>query len=150
MPRLPYQVLIYIRRRPTPDVAEYLLLRRTATRGGFWQGVTGAVEGQESLAQAASREVGEETGYQRFSRFLALDFRYHYPLDREQWGHLYAAEVETISEECFGAEVGLDQGEPMLDPSEHDQYRWLGVQDALALLAWPENRAALRHFADTP
>jgi hypothetical protein len=71
-------------------------------------------------------------------------------LDRERWGHLYAPEVETINEECFGAEVGLDQGEPTLDPSEHDQYRWLGVQEALALLAWPENQEALRRFADNP
>src|SRR5262245_46006007 len=122
MPRLPYQVLIYIRRRPTPDVAEYLLLRRTAARGGFWQGVTGGVEGRESLAQAAHREVLEETGYQQFTSFLPLDVRYCYPVDRERWGQLYAPEVETITEECFGAEVGLDQGEPVLDASEHDQY----------------------------
>jgi lipoyl(octanoyl) transferase len=150
MLRLPYQVLIYIRRRRTPDSAEYLLLRRTAARGGFWQGVTGGVEEHESLAQAARREVVEETGYQQFTSFLPLNFRYRFPLDRERWGHLYAPEVETIIEECFGAEVGLDQGEPVLDPSEHDQHLWLGAQQALALLTWPENREAFRRFADPP
>jgi lipoyl(octanoyl) transferase len=150
MLRLPYQVLIYIRRRPTPDSAEYLLLRRTAARGGFWQGVTGGVEEHESFAQAARREVVEETGYQQFVSFLPLHFRYRFPLDRERWGHLDAPEVETITEEGFGAEVGLDNGEPVRDPSEHDQCRWLGGQQALALLAWPENREALRRFADTP
>jgi hypothetical protein len=36
----------------------------------------------------------------------------------------------------------------VLDPSEHDDYRWLAVQQALALLAWPENQGALRRFAD--
>ena len=148
MARLPYQILIYICRRPTPDTREYLLLKRTAARGGFWQGVTGGVEAGESFTQAAHREVREETSYQEFVHFMPLDFHYSFPLDRPRWGHLYAPEVEVIHEECFGAEVSLGHGEPILDPSEHDQYRWLDVQQALALLMWPENQEALRRFAD--
>jgi dihydroneopterin triphosphate diphosphatase len=148
MARLPYQILVYICRRPTPHTTEYLLLKRTAALGGFWQGVTGGVEAGESLEEAARREVWEETGYQRFTRFLPLEFRYSFPLDQPRWGRLYAPEVEVIDEECFGAEVGLDQGEPVLDPREHDQYRWIGVQQALTLLFWPENQEALRRFAD--
>jgi 8-oxo-dGTP pyrophosphatase MutT (NUDIX family) len=106
------------------------------------------VEAGESLAEAAHREVREETGYQQFRRFQPLDFRYSFPLDRVNWGHLYAPEVEVIHEECFGAEVGLDVGEPVLDPGEHDTYQWLEVSQALALLRWPENQEALRRFAD--
>jgi 8-oxo-dGTP pyrophosphatase MutT (NUDIX family) len=145
--RLPYQILVYICRRISPETTEYLLLKRTADRGGFWQGVTGAAELEETLIQAAQREVCEETGYQRFIRFAPLDFRYSYPLDRALWGHLYAPEVTTITEECFGAEIALDQGEPVLDASEHEQYRWLSAQQAIDLLAWPENQDALRRFA---
>jgi NUDIX domain len=73
MVRLPYQILVYICRRPTPHITEYLLLKRSAARGGFWQGVTGGVEVGETLAQAARREVWEETGYQQFTRFMPLD-----------------------------------------------------------------------------
>jgi NUDIX domain-containing protein len=135
MARLPYQALVYIRRRSTDGAWEYLLLRRVATHGGFWQGVTGVVE---------------ETGYRQFVRFAPLDFRYSFSLDRPQWGHLYAPEVEVIHEECFRAEVARDQGEPALDPREHDEYRWLDVERALALLIWPENQEALRRFADLP
>ena len=149
MARLPLQILVYVCRRPTPTTTEFLLLKRTAALGGFWQGVTGAVEGGESFEQAARREVEEETGYQQFIRFHSLDYHYRYPVDRPRWGYLYAPEVEVIDEECFGAEVGVDQGEPVLDPHEHDQYRWLNVRQALALLVWPENRGALRRFVDT-
>jgi dihydroneopterin triphosphate diphosphatase len=150
MTRLPYQVLVYIPRHPTPTTSEYLLLRRTAARGGFWQGVSGGVEAGESLAEAARREVREETGHYQFSRFLALDFRYSFPLDRPTCGHLYAPDFKVIHEECFGAEVSLDSGEPVFDPGEHDAYQWLEVSQALALLRWPENQEALRRFADLP
>jgi 8-oxo-dGTP pyrophosphatase MutT (NUDIX family) len=147
MARLPYQVLVYIRRRPTPTTMEYLLLRRIEARGGFWQGVTGGLEAGESREDAARREVLEETGYQRFARFMPLDYRYSFQLDVPQWGALYAPDVTMIQEECFGAEVALDQGEPVLDPGEHDQYRWLSAAQALALLVWPDNQEALRRFA---
>lgn len=150
MARLPYQALVYIRRRSTDGAWEYLLLRRVATHGGFWQGVTGGVEADETAEQAARREVAEETGYRQFVRFAPLDFRYSFSLDRPQWGHLYAPEVEVIHEECFRAEVARDQGEPALDPREHDEYRWLDVERALALLIWPENQEAQRRFADLP
>lgn len=52
--RLPTSVLVYCYRRTAGDV-EYLLLRRTAKYGGFWQGVTGAIEEGETLEQAAAR-----------------------------------------------------------------------------------------------
>ena len=40
-------VLVYLAKR-TDGGWEYLLLRRVARLGGFWQGVTGGVDGSES------------------------------------------------------------------------------------------------------
>jgi dATP pyrophosphohydrolase len=99
------------------------------------------------VAEAALREVEEETGYGRFLRFQPLDFRYSFPLDKPKWGYLYAPEVEAIEEECFGAEISMEEGEPRLDPREHDDYRWLAARQAQALLYWPGNQEALRRFA---
>ncbi len=59
--RQPIQVLVY----PVKAVDngwEYLLLHRLASRGDFWQGVTGGVEQGEEFADAARREMIEETG----------------------------------------------------------------------------------------
>jgi 8-oxo-dGTP pyrophosphatase MutT (NUDIX family) len=72
MTRLPHQVLVYIRRRPTLTSSEYVLLRRTSARGGFWQGVSGGEEAGESPAEAARREDREEAGYQQLSQFMPL------------------------------------------------------------------------------
>ena len=53
----PVSVLVVIH---TADLRVLLLER--AARPGFWQSVTGSQEGEESLAETAAREVGEETG----------------------------------------------------------------------------------------
>jgi hypothetical protein len=38
MARLPYQILVCLRRRPLPHTTEYLLLKRTAALGGSGKG----------------------------------------------------------------------------------------------------------------
>jgi dATP pyrophosphohydrolase len=94
--RQPIQVLTY----PVKTAGsgrEVLLLRRTASRGGFWQGVTGGVEEGESLVEAARRELYEETGLVPFA-LEQIDYSYSFPV-KEEWWDLYAAGVEEIMEE---------------------------------------------------
>ena len=120
---------------------EYLLLRRVASRGGFWQGVTGGVEEGEDLSEAARRELIEETGLIP-SRLEKIDFSYSFPVE-DRWRDLYAAEIERIIEYVFIAYVDGQQ-EPKIDPGEHDEWKWCRFNEALELLTWKHNVEALR------
>ncbi len=118
---------------------EYLLLRRVPNRGGFWQGVTGGVEGQESLADAARRELIEETRLHPLV-LQSIDYSYSFPIDKGL-SHLYP-EAGEIEEHVFFAQVDRES-EPLIDPEEHDKHIWCRFDEALGLLEWLENRDAL-------
>jgi len=138
--RRPIQVLVYPVRLMRNE-QRYLLLRRLPGRGGFWQGVTGGLEESEDVTTAAKRELVEETGFAMFS-LEQTGYSYSFPVD-EPYRHLYEAGVREITEYVFVARID-DQREPVLDPGEHVEYRWLSVSQALELLAYPENKQALR------
>ena len=137
--RLPTSVLVYCFRRVTDDV-EYLLLRRTEKYGGFWQGVTGALEVGETYLDGAKRELWEETRYLP-ERIQSVDFGYSFPM-QDEWRSAYHPEVNEIHERVFLAEVELGS-EPILS-FEHDAFEWLHIDRALAMLKWPNNRDALQ------
>jgi dATP pyrophosphohydrolase len=142
--RLPIQVLVYAVRQDGA-AREYLLLHRDVRRDGFWQGITGGVEDGEALSDAARRELMEETGFVP-QRLEQLDFTYTFPL-AARWGHLYAQGVREIREHAFVADVTADAmaRPPVIDPQEHDAWRWCRLEEAIDLLYWPENAEALRH-----
>ena len=64
----------------------------------------------------------------------ALRQRYDYP------GDLHVVTVYSFAAE---APVGW---EPTLN-EEHDEYRWTTIEEAVALLHWPEAREAVRRLA---
>jgi 8-oxo-dGTP pyrophosphatase MutT (NUDIX family) len=138
--RLPTQVLVYVVRIVNGE-REYLLLRRVASRGSFWQGVTGGAEVGEEPLDAALRELGEETGLVP-SEMLSLDYSYSFPLE-DSWRHLYADDVKEITEWVFVAVIDGEQL-PLLNGREHDQWRWCTLDAALSLLTWPGNIEALK------
>jgi diaminopimelate epimerase len=144
--RIPRQVLVYLYRRAETGL-EVLLLRRTERWGGFWQGVTGAPEWDESDEAGAVREVLEETGFDVSGSLRATGARYELSVrefdDPAAWTRLYGPGVEVVPEEVYTAEVpkGLS---PALAPLEHDEYRWCEIDHALTLLRYEANRDALR------
>ncbi|HMF87451.1 MAG TPA: NUDIX pyrophosphatase [Gemmatimonadaceae bacterium] len=147
MLRVPRQVLVYVFRHGDQDTdLEFLMLKRTAEHGGFWQGVSGAPEWHESDDEGAIREVREETGFAIAGALQPIGFSYelrrHGDPDEAQWERLYGPDVDAIPEEVYVAEVP-SKAEPVLAPDEHDAFRWCSFDDALALLTWENNRRAL-------
>jgi dATP pyrophosphohydrolase len=142
--RQPVQVLVYPV-TATEGGLVYLLLHRIASRGDFWQGVTGGVEEGEELLEAAKREMVEETGLIP-SAMAKVDYAYSFQV-ADGWRHLYAEGVTEITEYVFIAHVDGRQ-RPRIDSREHDKWQWCDLNRALELLTWPGNIEALKRCHD--
>jgi 8-oxo-dGTP pyrophosphatase MutT (NUDIX family) len=133
--RLPIQVEAIIFRR-NDDKIEYLLLKRLPERNGFWQPVTGGVEEGETRDEALRREVMEETGVR--SIVAVMEGLFYFEFSDPNLNQEYVYGVEISSSEKI-----------VLDPKEHNEYRWCSFQGALQLLHWKENKEALRKLNTT-
>ena len=118
--------------RLTAQGPEYLALHRRAEDADFgdvWMAVHGRIETGESAAQAAVRELKEETGVTP-TGFWLLDFIEHFyvpSIDAVELVPCFAAQLE--------ARVNLN--------SEHDEYRWMKRDDILKVLIWRGQREAI-------
>lgn len=141
--RLPVQVQCIVFRN-TAKGYEFLLLKRTAARGGFWQPVTGGVEDTDAdLSAACFRELEEEAGIKREDVLRVTENVHEFDFDSRNFRE---GAVTSLHEYVFGFEV---------DPAvrvtldfnvypEHEEFRWAWLEEALRLLKWESNREALR------
>jgi 8-oxo-dGTP pyrophosphatase MutT (NUDIX family) len=112
---------------------ECLVLRRAP--GGrcpaSWETVHGHIEPGESPAEAAARELAEETGLMpvRLYNVSRVESFYQHRID----------EVALVP--VFAAFVTLEA--PVRLGSEHDRYEWLAPAAAESRFAWPRERRAL-------
>ena len=100
-----------------------------ADKVGFWQSVTGSVEGDETPLQAAIREVHEETGLDA-SKYNLQDWHASniyeiYP----HWRHRYAPNVTQNTEHLFGLELPAPLA-IKLTVDEHVRYEWVDWREA--------------------
>ena len=137
--RIPIQVLIYPVRR-TESEWEYLMLKRIKSRGGFWQGVTGAPESDETLSESAKRELYEETGYYSLN-LTKTDISYIIPME-DRWKDIYPEGTKEIPEYLFIAKID-ELGSPKIDPIEHNDWKWCSYKEAMDLLSLDDNKRAL-------
>jgi dihydroneopterin triphosphate diphosphatase len=106
-----------------------VLIMERADRVGFWQSVTGSVEGDETPLQTATREVLEETGLDA-NQYNLQDWQTSnvyeiYP----HWRHRYAPGVTENVEHLFG--LTLPSTLPIkLAPDEHLRYEWVDWREA--------------------
>jgi 8-oxo-dGTP pyrophosphatase MutT (NUDIX family) len=117
------EVIIVVRRGE-----EYLVVHRSPENDAYWHLIAGGVEDGESFADAAVRELQEETGLTAAVEALDASFAY-----------------ESVHVECFVVEAPA-AWEPALD-WEHDGYRWLPREEAADLLHWPEPADLLRSLS---
>ena len=151
-PKIPRSVLVVIH---TPAL-EVLLIER-ADKPGYWQSVTGSLDHpDEPLAEAARREVLEETGIDvdkvgGVLRDWGLSNVYEiFP----QWRHRYAPGVTENTEHVFALRVPAPV--PVtLAPREHLAHAWLPWPEAAQrCFSWSNRDAILelprRHAPATP
>jgi dATP pyrophosphohydrolase len=129
----------------TPDLQ--VLLMERADKAGFWQSVTGSVEGDETPKQAAIREVKEETGLDA-TQFDLQDWQASnvyeiYP----HWRHRYAPGVVENTEHLFGLELPSKLA-IKLAPNEHVRYQWVDWREAANLVFSWTNVDALKKLGE--
>lgn len=117
---------------------ELLLLRRSATdriRPGGWDLPGGCIDGEETSHQAVIREIEEEVGISLTYKDVSLMYSTTNFYD-------HGSTIRFIF-------VGYIDGEEEIKLSyEHDQYKWLPLEEALALYDHPVYVDAIRYLVD--
>jgi dATP pyrophosphohydrolase len=124
-----------------------VLIMERADKPGYWQSVTGSIEGDETPLQAAVREVHEETGLDALQYDLqdwqASNVYEIYP----HWRHRYAPGVTENREHLFG--LTLPSPLPIkLAPDEHLRYEWVDWREAAKRVFSWTNVDALKRLGE--
>ena len=136
--RTPWEAGVFVYRND-----KLLLMHRAEDR--YWHVVAGVVEYGENVADAARRELREESGLV-VAELMGLGSPVTYPITpvlRERYD--YPADLHAVTVYSFATRAPAGW-EPTLN-EEHDEYRWCTAEEAVSLLHWPEARDAVRRLA---
>ena len=138
MARAPFQVFVIPYRIVGDSDIEYAILRRSDE--GYWHGVAGGGEDEETPLQTAKRETFEETGMSEDSTFLELDTVFPVPVTIYNDSHIWGDNLYVIPSYCFGVFV---ENQQISLSKEHLEYRWVTYEDARDSLRYEGNKLAL-------
>ncbi len=113
-------------------VPKLLLLKRV--KGDFWCHVCGKIEGDETAWQTIIREFHEETGIVVNELYTA-----------EFMERFYESEKNSITI-CPAFVVKCSPGEEIRLNEEHTEYRWCSVEEAKALVPFPNQKNLYDHI----
>lgn len=134
--RAPFQILA-IPYRLKPEL-QYCVLHRSDS--GRYQFVAGGGEDDEKPAEAAAREIYEETSV-KAAHIVPLTSMAYVPacVIAKKHRDLWPPDTIVIPEYTFGFECN---SEPALS-SEHTESEWMTYDDAISKLTWDSNKTAL-------
>ena len=133
-----FQVLVIPFRRGR-DGVKYVIFRRADLE--LWQWIAGGGEIGETPVDAAKREAWEEARVPRQSIYLELDSLAKIPASC--FIDLADPEASFLAEHSFGVE--LNHSVPQIS-NEHTEYRWVSYYEAMQLLLYDSNKAALKEL----
>jgi lipoyl(octanoyl) transferase len=125
--------------RQGPTGPEILMMLRVPAHGLWWQSVTGMMEPGETPEQTAHRELQEETGLTGTLRPLGLSHSFWVDPAIVRFPD---AEPRFNTETCFSMEVAPD-APVQLEPLEHSEYLWCGLDEAQERMKWEGSKAAV-------
>jgi dATP pyrophosphohydrolase len=122
-----------------------VLLMRRREPPDFWQSVTGSLRwDEEAPAQAAARELREETGLEARAALRDLGLSYRFPI-LPQWRARYAPNVRENLEHAFALEVPAEVAINM-SAAEHAEYGWFTFPEAARKASSWTNREVIERL----
>lgn len=131
-----HRVRVFVFRR-VDSAYEYLVVRRAPTHESFWSPVTGTMLPEESIFQAAVRNVGERVGLSSPRQILDLQLA----------SHTQIGEIDEV-EWSVGYRAG-DRGTGLAPAADLADLRWLDFDSSYRNLELDEDRRSIMrlHFS---
>jgi len=134
--RRPVSVLVVV----YTERGDVLLLRRIKPFD-FWQSITGSLNDGESVADAARRELHEETGLSDAGTLSYAGIVRHFDID-PRWRYRFPPGVVQNREHEWRYRL-TDCIDIQMDAEEHSEYRWCPIDAAIDCVWSWTNREAL-------